>query len=163
MQSAKSLPLFEGRVILPPKLFEKLKQIDLSSKYLHKPAGVVCVYCHDAHASDFSAELHAPVHDLCMGCHGASAGKIILSNQSFPLFEGRVILPPKAFEKLTDLQLSPDGKGHWISKHPVYKPATADKAEVNCLSCHTSHAAAFNSNLLVSSPESLCATCHEFP
>ncbi len=159
--SSQPFSLFDGQVTLPAKPFEKLTQLDLSSKYLHEPVGKSCVFCHDAHASDFSKELHAPVDDVCISCHGADAPKIVQSSQPFPLFDGQVILPPKAFEQLRYLELTPDGKGHPTMNHPIHGPATADKAELNCLTCHTPHSTSSDPHFLVTDKKSLCLHCHK--
>ena len=161
IQSRQPFALFEGRMSLPPKPFEKLKQLDPSSKDAHELSGMPCVFCHDAHASNRPMELHAPVHDLCLGCHGRNAEKIIQSGQPFPLFEGRVILPPKPFEKLSPLNLSTEGnKGHPVPGHSVYRPETREKPEFNCLTCHRSHSRSFGPLKLMSDKDP-CFSCHK--
>ena len=160
IQSTQPFSLFEGKVNLPPKAFEKLSYIDLSSKYVHEPVGVSCVFCHNSHASDFPKELHVPVHDLCIACHGANAERIIKSEQAFPLFNSRVSLPPKVFKTLKGLALSPDGKRGHPEGHLVYVPAKDKKPEFNCLTCHTSHVTDSNPQLVVKHKDFQCLDCH---
>jgi len=101
------------------------------------------------------------VQQLCVGCHGANATLIVRSNQPFLLFEERVSVPLKAFKELRQINLLKDGKtGHPIKGHPVYLSATAEKAELNCLSCHLPHASDSSPQLLVRDQTSLCLPCH---
>lgn len=161
VQSTQPFPLFEGRSVLPPKIFEKLPSLDLSLKYVHEPVGVSCAFCHNAHASSFPKELHAPVHELCIACHGPNAQKIVQSEEPFPLFDSHVSLPAKVFKKLTGLVLTPDGKrGHPEEGHLVFVPATDKKPEFNCLTCHTPHATDANDKLVVKHKEFNCLDCH---
>jgi len=161
VHSTQPFPLFEGRSVLPPKVFAKLSELDLSLKYVHEPVGISCGFCHNAHASDFQKELHAPVHDLCIGCHGANAEKIVQSEQPFPLFDSRISLPAKVFRTLKRLDLSSDGKrGHPEKGHLVFSPATEKRPEFNCLSCHTSHATDANEKLVVKHKDFDCLDCH---
>ena len=161
VQSNQAFPLFNGRVSLPPRTFEKLTYLELSNKYVHEPANVSCAFCHDAHASDYPAELYAPVQDVCLACHGSNAERIIRSDQPFPLLGGRVILPPKTFKTLTMLNLVNDQFGHPTSDHPVYAPATADRPELSCVTCHDPHSISTGPKLLVANQQALCARCHK--
>ena len=135
--------------------------LELSNKYVHEPANVSCAFCHDAHASDYPAELYAPVQDVCLACHGSNAERIIRSDQPFPLLGGRVILPPKTFKTLTMLNLVNDQFGHPTSNHPVYAPATADRPELSCVTCHDPHSISTGPKLLVANQQALCARCHK--
>jgi predicted CXXCH cytochrome family protein len=130
--------------------------------YVHDPVGVSCVFCHDSHASDIPKTLRASVNKLCIGCHGMNAGRILHSKQPFLLFDDQVSVPPKAFKELREISISRDGKtGHPVQGHPIYAPATGEKAELNCLSCHVAHADNVSPRLLVSDRPSLCAKCHK--
>ena len=161
VQSSRPFPLFNGLVSLPPKTFEKLPRFELPGKYVHEPVNASCALCHDAHASDYATELYAPVTDLCLACHGSNGIKLIRSNQPFPLFDGKVTVRPKTFEKLTILDLYNGIMGHPTAKHPVWVMATADKAELNCLTCHSSHSASTGPKLLVADKQALCSQCHQ--
>jgi predicted CXXCH cytochrome family protein len=160
VQSSQPAPLFNGLVSLPPRTFEKLKLFELSGKYVHEPVNVSCSFCHDAHASDYSADLYAPVTDLCLACHGTNGIGLIRSDQPFPLFGGKVTVPPKTFEKLMILNLNNGILGHPTAGHPVWVAATKDKAELNCVTCHNSHSASSGPTLLASDKKATCAKCH---
>jgi predicted CXXCH cytochrome family protein len=162
IQSIQPFPLFNGLVSLPPKTFEKLRNLDLSKKYVHEPANVSCAFCHDAHASDYPMELHAPVLDVCLACHGSNAVQIVRSEQPLQLFGGRVVLPPNVFKSLTMIGLVNSQVGHPTVKHPLYAPATADRPELTCATCHASHSASTGPKLLVAPQQTLCySRCHE--
>ncbi len=154
-------PLLNGLVSLPPKTFEKLKRFELSGKYVHEPVNVSCAYCHDSHASDYPAELYAPVTDLCLECHGSNGIRMIRSQQPFPLFGGKVTVQPKSFEQITVLRLKNGRFGHPTVDHPVYVAATADKAELNCVTCHASHSTSTGPKLLANDKKATCEKCHE--
>ena len=161
VQSSQPFPLFNGLVSLPPKMFEKLKLFELSGKYVHEPVNVSCAFCHDAHASDNPAELYAPVTDLCLACHGINGLRMVRSTEPFPLFGGKVDVPPKTFEQITVLRLKNGRLGHPTTDHPVWVAATTDKAELNCVTCHASHSASTGPKLLASDKEATCEKCHE--
>ncbi len=161
VNSSQPFPLFNGLVSLPPKTFEKLKLFELPGKYVHEPVNVSCALCHDAHASDYAAELYAPVTDVCVACHGSNGMRLMPSKEPFPLFDGKVLVPPKSFDKLTVLSLIGDRIGHPTTKHPVWVAATADKAELNCITCHVSHSASTGPKLLANTKEVTCQKCHE--
>jgi predicted CXXCH cytochrome family protein len=163
VQSSLPFPLFNGLVSLPPKTFEKLKLFELSGKYVHEPVNVSCAFCHDAHASDYPAELYAPVTDLCLACHGTNGIVLMRSiqNQSFPLFGGKVTVPPKTFETLTVIDIIKGRFGHPTADHPVFVAAKEDKAELNCVTCHASHSASTGPKLLASDKKATCEKCHE--
>jgi predicted CXXCH cytochrome family protein len=161
VQSSQPFPLFNGLVSLPPKTFEKLKLFELSGKYVHEPVNVSCAFCHDSHASDYSAALYAPVTDLCLACHDTNGIRMIRSKEPFPLFGGKVSVPPKSFEQITILKLKGGRFGHPTVDHPVWVAATAEKAELNCVTCHASHSASTGPKLLASDKEATCHKCHE--
>jgi predicted CXXCH cytochrome family protein len=161
VQSSQPFPLFGGLVSLPPKTFAKLPHFELSGKYVHEPVNVSCAFCHDAHASGEAMELYAPVTDLCLACHGSNGIELIRSQQPFPLFGGKVSVPPKSFEKLFVLDLVQGRFGHPTAAHPVFVAATKDKAELNCVSCHNSHSASTSPKLLLEGDEkTTCKKCH---
>lgn len=84
------------------------------------------------------------------------------SSQPFPLFNQKVELPPKVFEKLSGLNLSREGSvGHPIQNHPVYIRATEKEPEFNCLSCHVSHASETGLMRWEGSKTELCLECHD--
>jgi predicted CXXCH cytochrome family protein len=161
VQSSRPFPLFKGLVSLPPKTFEKLSRFELPGKYIHEPVDISCALCHDAHASDYSAELYAPIKDLCLACHGSNGISLVRSRQPFPLFDGKVILKPDPFKKLTILNLANERIGHPTANHPVWAAATADKAELNCITCHAPHSASTGTNLLANDKKVTCQKCHE--
>jgi predicted CXXCH cytochrome family protein len=161
VKSSQPFPLFGGLVSLPPKTFEKLKLFEISGKYVHEPVNVSCAFCHDAHASDNSAELYEPVPDLCLACHGSNGIRMIRSKEPFPLFGGKVSVPPKSFDQITVLNLKNGRFGHPTSGHPVWVAATADKAELNCNTCHASHSASTGPKLLANDKKATCEKCHE--
>ncbi len=161
VQSSQPFPLFNGLVSLPPKIFEKLKPFELSGKYVHDPVNVSCALCHDSHASDYSAGLYAPVTDLCLACHGTNGMRMMRSKDPFPLFDGRVTVQPKSFDRLTILNLINGRYGHPTAAHPVLVAATADKAELNCVTCHVSHSSSTGPNLLATDKKATCQKCHE--
>lgn len=163
VQSSQPFPLFSGLVSLPPKTFEKLPRFELSGKYVHEPVNTSCAFCHDPHASDYPKKLYAPVQDVCLACHGPNAARMYQMNlPSFPLFGGRVILPPKPFEKLKVLNLVNGRLGHPTSRHPVSAPATQEDPELTCTTCHNPHSASTGPNLLVSEKNALCYSgCHK--
>jgi predicted CXXCH cytochrome family protein len=160
VQSSQPFPLFSGLVSLPPRTFEKLKLFELSGKYVHEPVNISCAFCHDAHASDYSAELNAPVTDLCLACHGANGIRLIRSTEPFPLFDGKVTVPPKTFKQITVLNLVKGVLGHPTARHPVLVAATKDKAELNCVTCHHPHSASTGPKLLASDKKATCEKCH---
>ena len=163
VQGSQPFPLFNGLVSLPPKTFEKLSRFELPGKYVHEPVNVSCAFCHDAHASDYAAELYAPVTDLCLACHGSNGRKLLRSSQPFPLFGGKVNVPPKSFEKLTIIDILKGRFGHPTADHPVFVAATKDKAELNCITCHNSHSASTGPKLLLEGDKNtICQKCHEF-
>ncbi|HTY64817.1 MAG TPA: cytochrome c3 family protein [Acidobacteriota bacterium] len=161
VQSSQPFPLFNGLVSLPPKTFEKLRLFELTGKYVHEPVNVSCSFCHDAHASDNAMELYAPVTDLCLACHGFNGIQLMRSKQPFPLFGGKISVPPKSFEKLMILDLTSARLGHPTAKHPVNVAATKDKAELNCITCHDSHSASTGPKLLRTDKKATCQKCHE--
>jgi predicted CXXCH cytochrome family protein len=162
VQSNQPFPLFNGLVSLPPKAFEKLPRFELSGKYVHEPVNISCAFCHDAHASDYAAELYAPVQDVCLACHGSSAVRMYQTDQPYPLFGGRVILPPKPFQNLKILNLIDGRLGHPTSRHPVSGPATENSPEFTCATCHSPHSASTGPKLLVSEKDVLCySRCHK--
>jgi predicted CXXCH cytochrome family protein len=161
VQSSEPFPLFNGLVSLPPKTFEKLSQFELPGKYVHEPVNISCAFCHDAHASDYPTELYAPVTDLCLACHGSNGKSLVVSRQPFPLFDGKVTVQPNSFKMLTILNLVNERLGHPTAKHPVWVAATADKAEINCITCHVSHSASTGPKLLSSDKMATCEKCHE--
>ena len=84
------------------------------------------------------------------------------STQPFPLYGGKVRLPPNVFEKLSGLQLyREESVGHPIQSHPVYVPATEAEPEFNCLTCHVSHASEVNLMRWEGSKTALCLECHD--
>jgi len=161
IQSSNPFPLFNGLVSLPPKTFAKLSPFELTGKYVHEPVNISCALCHDAHASDYAAELYAPVTDLCLACHGSNGISLVRSRQPFPLFDGKVTIQPDSFDKLTILNLVNERLGHPTAKHPVWVAATAEKPELNCITCHASHSASTGPNLLAKEKEVTCQKCHE--
>jgi predicted CXXCH cytochrome family protein len=131
-------------------------------KYIHEAVRVSCVFCHDSHASDVPNDLHVPVNKLCIGCHGINAGRIARGKQPFLLFDERVSVPPNTFKEVREISISRDGKtGHPIQGHPIYVAGTAEKAELNCISCHVPHAAGSSAQLLKTDRPALCASCHQ--
>jgi predicted CXXCH cytochrome family protein len=71
-------------------------------------------------------------------------------------------LPPKIFKALTQIDLVNGKFGHPIAKHPVSAPATADRPELNCVTCHASHSASTGPKLWVTQQETLCySLCHK--
>jgi predicted CXXCH cytochrome family protein len=161
VNSSQPFPLFNGLVSLPPKTFKKLKLFELSGKFVHEPVNVSCAFCHDAHASDYSAELYAPMTDLCLECHGTNGMRMIRSTQPFSLFGGKVTVQPKSFQQITVLKLKNGGFGHPTVDHPVYVAATAEKPELNCVTCHQSHSASTGPKLLATDKKATCEKCHE--
>jgi predicted CXXCH cytochrome family protein len=162
VQSNQAFPLYGGLVSLPPKTFQKLSHVDLSNKYVHEPANVSCAFCHDAHASDYKKELYASVQDVCFSCHGSNAEQIIRSEQPVRILGGLVTLPPKIFKSLTQIRLVDDKLGHPTAKHPVYAPATPDRPELTCVTCHTPHSSSTGPKLWVTQQETLCySLCHK--
>ncbi len=138
--------------------------LDLTAgkKYVHEAVSASCIFCHDAHASDVPKTLHVPVQELCLGCHGANAERIARSTQPFLLFGDRASVPPGTFKQMRNIGLSKDGKtGHPTQGHPIYVPAKANRAELNCLSCHVPHADESSPQLLVRKYASaMCTYCH---
>jgi predicted CXXCH cytochrome family protein len=163
LNSSQPFPFLNGLVSLPPHSYEELPYLDLNFEFIHEPVRTSCVFCHDPHASDVSEELYAPVHELCIGCHNDSnARRILNSTQPFPLYGGRVDLPPNVFKKLSELHLVKGGSiGHPIQNHPVYIPATEEEPELNCLSCHVSHASDTGLRRWKDSRAELCLKCHK--
>ncbi len=161
VQSSQPFPLFNGLVSLPPKTFAKLSRFELTGKYVHEPVNQSCAFCHDAHASDNPTELYAPVTDLCLACHGSNGARMFRSSEPYPLFDGKVSVPPKSFEKLVVLNLINERLGHPTSRHPVWVAATADKAELNCITCHASHSTSTGPKLLTNNKEATCQKCHD--
>jgi len=161
VQSTQPFPLFKGLVSLPPKTFEKLERFELSGKYVHKPVDVSCAFCHDAHASDNESGLYSPITDLCIACHGPNGRALLRSKQPFPLFGGKVSVPPKSFDKLTTLDIIKGRFGHPTADHPIFVAATKDKAELNCASCHQSHSSSTGPKLLITDKKQICQKCHE--
>ena len=163
LKSSEPFPFLDGLVSLPPKSYEELPYLDIDSEFIHEPVRSSCVFCHDAHASDVPGKLYAPVHELCLGCHNDSnADRIMNSIRPIPLFEGKVNLPPKIFEKLSGLHLFKSGSiGHPIQNHPVYIPATDTEPELNCLTCHTSHASDTGLMRWKDSRNKMCGECHK--
>ena len=161
LNSSQPFPFLNGLVSLPPKIFQKLPYVDLTAKYMHEPVTKSCAFCHNAHASEFPAELLAPVQDVCLACHGLNADRIMRSEQPIPVLGGQVILPPKSFKSLKMIYLKNGRFGHPTSEHPVYAPATADKPELTCASCHTSHSSPLSPKLLPEQQITLCSRCHE--
>jgi len=51
--------------------------------------------------------------------------------------------------------------GHPTVKHPVSAPATKDKEELSCITCHSSHSASTGPKLLVTEKQELCHKCHD--
>jgi predicted CXXCH cytochrome family protein len=161
VKSSQPFPLFDGLVSLPPKMFEKLKLFELPSKYVHEPVNVSCTLCHDAHSSNEANGLYAPVTDLCLVCHGSNGIKLLRSKQPFPIFDGKVSVEPKTFEKLFILNLIQGKFGHPTAEHPIFVAATKDKAELNCVTCHNSHSAASGPKLLLEGDKkATCQKCH---
>jgi predicted CXXCH cytochrome family protein len=161
VQSSQPFPLFNGLVSLPPKTFSKLERFELKGKYVHEPVNISCALCHDAHASDYSAELYEPVTDLCLACHGSNGISLVRSKKPFPLFDGKVTIQPDSFDKLMILNLVDGRFGHPTAKHPVWVAATADKPELNCITCHAPHSSSTGPNLLADNKEATCRKCHE--
>jgi predicted CXXCH cytochrome family protein len=119
--------------------------IDLSREYVHEPVRKSCTLCHDAHASEFTAELRAPVYDLCMECHGENAEEILNSSEPFPFLNGLVSLPPKSYEELPYLDLNSEF---------IHEPVST-----SCIFCHDAHASDNREKLYVPVHE-LCIGCH---
>ncbi|MEJ2108601.1 MAG: cytochrome c3 family protein [Acidobacteriota bacterium] len=119
--------------------------IDLSLEHVHAPVRKSCTLCHDAHASEFTAELHAPVYELCMECHGENAEIILNSDQPFPFLNGLVSLPPKSYEELPYLDLNEE-----FVHDPVLK---------SCVYCHNAHSSQ-NQDELYAPVNNLCLACH---
>jgi len=163
LNSSQPFPFLNGLVSLPPKSYEELPELDLDSEFVHEPVLTSCAFCHDPHASENEEKIYVPVHELCIGCHNDSnARRIKNSNQPVQLYGGKVNLPPKVFEKLSELHLTRGGSvGHPIQGHPVYIPATKEKPELNCLTCHTSHASDTGLRRWKGSRDQLCLECHE--
>jgi predicted CXXCH cytochrome family protein len=158
IKSKQPFPLFGGLVSLPPKMFEKLTYLDLKEKFIHEPADKSCAFCHDAHGSDYPKVLLASVQDVCLACHGRNAQMIVMSEQPVPILGGKVVLPPHTFTSLTELNLAK--YGHPVANHPVYAPATADRPELTCVSCHNSHSTSTGKWRLLAQQEDLCTRCH---
>jgi predicted CXXCH cytochrome family protein len=119
--------------------------IDLSREYVHEPVRKSCTLCHDAHASEFKAELHAPVYNLCMECHGENAETILNSSQPFPFLNGLVSLPPNSYEELPYLDLNSEF---------IHEPV-----RTSCVFCHDAHASDVSEELYAPVHE-LCIGCH---
>ena len=99
------------------------------------------------------------MQDVCLACHGRNAERIIRSEQPIPILGGKVILAPRTFNALTELNLAKFG--HPVAGHPVYAPATADKPELTCASCHNSHSTPTGPKRLLAQQQELCTRCHE--
>jgi predicted CXXCH cytochrome family protein len=119
--------------------------IDLSQEYVHEPVSKSCTLCHDAHASEYTAELNAPVYDLCMECHGDNADKILNSDKPFPFLNGLVSLPPKSYKELPYLDLTSEY---------IHEPV-----RTSCVFCHDAHASDNEEKLYVPVHQ-LCIACH---
>jgi hypothetical protein len=78
---------------------------------------------------------------MAIECHGINGINLVQSKEPFSLFDRKVTVAPKTFEKLRILNLKKRILGHPTENHPVWVAATADKAELNCLTCHESHSA----------------------
>ena len=164
LNSNKPFPFLNGLVSLPPKSYKELPAIDLNAQYVHEPVWTSCVFCHEAHSSKYPKELYAPVNEVCLACHNdVNAERIMRSNRPYPLFNGKVQLPPKVFEKLSELHLNKgESKGHPLQNHPVYIPKTETEPEFDCLTCHTSHASTTGLQRWKDKDRSsLCMECHE--
>jgi len=125
---------------------EGSRLIDLSLEHVHEPVRQSCTLCHDAHASEFAAELKAPVYDLCMECHGENAEEILNSEEPFPFLDGLVSLPPKIFDELPYLDLNTEY---------IHEPVRQ-----SCLYCHDAHVSE-NTGLLYEPAHNLCIGCHD--
>jgi predicted CXXCH cytochrome family protein len=161
VKSSQPFPLFNGLVSLPPNTFEKLSLFELSGKYVHEPVNTSCALCHDAHASNYPKGLYAPIKDLCLACHGSNGINLMQSKVPFPLFDGKVSVPPNSFDKLVIWKLVDGNFGHPTARHPIDLPATPDKPALNCITCHASHSASTGPKLLVVDKKTTCQKCHE--
>jgi predicted CXXCH cytochrome family protein len=164
LNSTEPFPFLNGLRSLPPKSYKELPYLDLNAEYVHEPVRTSCVFCHEAHSSKNEKIIYAPLNELCLACHNDSnAERILRSNRPFPLFDGKVQLPPGVFEKLSEIHLVKGGRvGHPLQNHPVYIPKTETEPEFNCLTCHTSHASTTGLQRWKDKDRSsLCMECHE--
>jgi len=143
---------------------------ELKKKHPHQPASEQgCATCHEPHGSDNAHLLRVKsVNSLCLECHGPDANPQKVEGANLvAIFDGRVKLPENYFRQVPILPLK-NNLGHPSANHPVSDvlvPRTKSVFQMNCLSCHQSHAGN-GSAMLVKDQENnmnFCKTCHANP
>jgi len=145
---------------------------DLQQKKVHhQPAfGQSCAICHEPHGGDNAKLLRVQGNALCLECHGPNRKPVKVENTDLiTIFSGHVQLPADYFIKnptpVLDIKY---GLGHPVQNHPVtdvHDPADPSKIkrQINCLTCHQPHAAAFDPMLVNDqrNNQKFCNTCHK--
>ncbi len=129
--------------------------------HLHRPAFELnCLLCHQEHTGDRPKRLRADINELCLECHGSQNTARFQTAGKVKLFSDTVEVESAAFIGMRILRIRAGAvQGHPFPSHPV---ASGDS--LNCLTCHTPHAANGSSKFLVTESATatpLCVKCHK--
>lgn len=131
-------------------------------EYIHPPAfEISCAVCHHPHVGESRRRVRAEdVNKLCLECHGKQMRSRLQAGGTVELFGGTVKVDATA---LAGLHLLPigleDTRGHPVANHPV-----SDGDKINCITCHSPHAADGSMRRFVTETKTstqLCVNCHK--
>jgi predicted CXXCH cytochrome family protein len=143
---------------------------DMKKAHLHQPAYEMgCATCHTPHGGDNEHLLRVNrINSLCLECHSPDAKAQKLESEHLEtIFNGTAKLPSGYVNSVIKLPIK-YGRGHPIENHPIQdqmdpSDVTKVKAQINCLSCHESHAATQAGMLVKDQVNNMqfCASCHK--
>jgi DmsE family decaheme c-type cytochrome len=117
-----------------------------------------CATCHAAESKNFDSNPHAKLaleHGgtgvTCESCHGPGKAHVESGGDKTKIFD-----PATATAKAVDATCL----GCHAETHPNFLRSPHAKANVSCVSCHTVHKAALETDLLKAAQPALCFQCH---
>lgn len=139
-----------------------LKDAPLNGTLQSDPSDYVgsetCATCHAAETKSFGSNPHAKLaleHGgkgvTCESCHGPGKAHVESGGDATKIFQ---------FDKATPKAVDDRCLTCHAGTHANFERSSHGEAGVNCTSCHSSHSAKVETNLLKASEPSLCYGCH---